>query len=106
MTETAPGALMVDPRAQSRDGGAAGVAHFFSDVRLVRDDLGDAAPGEPGEVVIAGPNVMQRYWGLPDATQQAFLDGELVSLRRRGDRRRGRCDHDRRPDEGCLHLRR
>jgi fatty-acyl-CoA synthase len=76
MTETAPGALMVDPALGRQVAGAAGVAHFFTDVRIVRDDLGDAAPGEPGEVVIAGPNVMQRYWGRADATQRAFVGGD------------------------------
>ena len=76
MTETAPGALMVDPALGRQVAGAAGVAHFFTDVRLVHDDDAEAAPGEPGEVVIAGPNVMQRYWGRPDAMQQAFLDGD------------------------------
>jgi fatty-acyl-CoA synthase len=75
MTETAPGALLVDPHDMHDTVGAAGVAHFFSDVRILRDDLGAAEPGEPGEVVIAGPNVMQGYWGLPEVTDQAFLDG-------------------------------
>jgi fatty-acyl-CoA synthase len=75
MTETAPGALIVDPHLSAETVGAAGVAHFFTDVRLVRDDGSAAASGEPGEVVIAGPNVMRGYWGLPEATAQAFLDG-------------------------------
>ena len=75
MTETAPGALLVDPRVSREMVGAAGVAHFFSDVLILRDDLGAARAGETGEVVIAGPNVMQGYWGLPEATEQAFLDG-------------------------------
>ncbi len=75
MTETAPGALMVDPRMSHETVGAAGVAHFFTDVRIVSGDLSDADPGEPGEIVIAGPNVMQEYWRLPEATEQAFLEG-------------------------------
>jgi fatty-acyl-CoA synthase len=75
MTETAPGALIVDPHLSAETVGAAGVAHFFTDVQLVRDDGSPAAPGETGEVVIAGPNVMRGYWGLPDATDQAFLNG-------------------------------
>jgi fatty-acyl-CoA synthase len=75
MTETAPGALIVDPRLSRETVGAAGVAHFFTDVRLVRDDGMPAAPGEPGEIVIAGPNVMRGYWGLPAATDAAFLEG-------------------------------
>lgn len=73
MTEASPGALMVDPNLSREAVGAAGVAHFFSDVRLVKDDGTAAAPGEPGEVLIAGPNVMQGYWGLPDATESAFI---------------------------------
>jgi fatty-acyl-CoA synthase len=75
MTETSPGALMVDPRLGRETAGAAGIAHFFSDVRLVRDGIHDVDPGEPGEVIIAGPNVMHGYWGLPDVTAQAFVSG-------------------------------
>jgi fatty-acyl-CoA synthase len=75
MTETAPGALMVDPALGREVAGAAGVAHFFTDVRIVHDDLAEVAPGEPGEVVVAGPNVMQGYWRRADATEQAFLGG-------------------------------
>lgn len=73
MTEAAPGALMVDPALGRHVAGAAGVAHFFTDVRIVRDDLDDVEPGEPGEVVIAGPNVMHHYWQRADATDQAFV---------------------------------
>ena len=73
MTETAPGALLVDPTLGRQMAGAAGVAHFFTDVRIVRDDLVEAEPGEPGQVVIAGPNVMPGYWERADATRQAFL---------------------------------
>jgi fatty-acyl-CoA synthase len=76
MTETAPGALMVDPALGRQTAGAAGVAHFFTDVRIVRGDLDEAAPGEPGEVVIAGPNVMHHYWERADATEQAFVGGD------------------------------
>ncbi len=74
MTETAPGALMVDPALGRESAGAAGVAHFFTDVRIVQDGE-EVVPGEPGEVVIAGPNVMHGYWERPDATEQAFLSG-------------------------------
>jgi fatty-acyl-CoA synthase len=75
MTETAPGALMVDPRLSRETAGAAGVAHFFTDVRIIGESGRETGPGEPGEVVIAGPNVMQGYWGLPDVTEHAFLPG-------------------------------
>lgn len=41
--------------------------------RVVSEDGRDVAPGEPGELVIAGPNVMQGYWHLPERTAQGFL---------------------------------
>jgi fatty-acyl-CoA synthase len=74
MTETAPGALFLSRRMASRVG-SAGKASFFTDVRLVRPDFEDAAPGEPGEIVVSGPNVMQGYWRQPDATAASTRDG-------------------------------
>src|SRR5690606_35163941 len=38
-------------------------------------DGSDMAPGEKGEVVVAGPNVMLGYWGRPDATAAVMDDG-------------------------------
>jgi len=75
MTETAPGALLLDRSMTRRKVGSAGVPHFFTDVRVARPDLTDVAVGEPGEVLIHGPNVMAGYWGLPDATAAAFAGG-------------------------------
>jgi fatty-acyl-CoA synthase len=75
MTETAPGALLMDPSMSHRKVGSAGVPQFFTDIRVVGPDLTDAAVGEPGEILISGPNVMQGYWGLPDATAAAFAEG-------------------------------
>ena len=33
-----------------------------------------APPGEPGELVIAGPQVMQGYWNRPEAAAAAFVE--------------------------------
>ncbi|GAA3810608.1 long-chain fatty acid--CoA ligase [Sphaerisporangium flaviroseum] len=68
MTETSPGALFLAAEHSVRKAGTAGVPCFFSDVRLVTADGTDAAPGEPGEVVVEGPNVMMGYWGRPEET--------------------------------------
>jgi fatty-acyl-CoA synthase len=41
----------------------------------VGPDGHDVMPGEKGEVIVAGPNVMLGYWGRPDATAEV-MDGE------------------------------
>jgi fatty-acyl-CoA synthase len=75
MTETAPGALMLGADRAVDKAGTAGVPSFFTDVRVVAPDGRDVAPGEKGEVVVAGPNIMLGYWNRPDATAEV-MDGE------------------------------
>src|SRR5499427_6285465 len=75
MTEASPGALLLDAAHVASKAGSAGVPHFFTDVRVVRPDLTQASPGETGEIVVAGPNVMQGYWNQPEATAAALADG-------------------------------
>jgi fatty-acyl-CoA synthase len=61
-----------------RKAGSAGTAAFFTDVRLARLDGTDALPGEPGEVLAQGPNVMPGYWRQLDATNAVLsADGWL-----------------------------
>ncbi|MFE5484822.1 AMP-binding protein [Streptomyces sp. NPDC056527] len=46
-------------------------------VRIL-DETGAEVPfGEPGEIAVRGPQVVPGYWGLPEATEQTFPDGEL-----------------------------
>ncbi|RVX38677.1 fatty-acyl-CoA synthase [Nonomuraea polychroma] len=75
MTETAPGATFLEASQSVRKVGSAGVPVFFADVRVVRPDLSDAPPGEPGEVLIQGPNVTPGYWDDAGATAAAFAEG-------------------------------
>jgi long-chain acyl-CoA synthetase len=47
------------------------------EVRVVKDDGTDASPGEVGEIIARGPNIMQGYWKRPDDTGLAIRDGWL-----------------------------
>lgn len=75
LTEAAPLALLLDAEEMAARVGAAGRPPFFTDVRVVHPDMADAAPGENGEIVIHGPNVMLGYWGRPEATDAAITHG-------------------------------
>jgi fatty-acyl-CoA synthase len=72
LSEAAPLVLLVDPEDAIRKVGAAGRPPLFVDVRIVRPDLVDVAPGETGELLVRGPNVMAGYWKRPDATRAAI----------------------------------
>jgi fatty-acyl-CoA synthase len=72
MTEAAPGVLFLGEAEGVRKAGTAGVPSFFTDVRVVRPDGTDAAPGGPGEIVVQGPNVSSGYWRRPQETAEAF----------------------------------
>jgi fatty-acyl-CoA synthase len=75
MTETSPGALLLDAAHVESKAGSAGVPHFFTEVQVVRPDLTPAPAGETGEIVVAGPNVMQGYWGQPEASAAVLARG-------------------------------
>ena len=72
MTEASPGALLLDAAHVQAKAGSAGVPHFFTEVRVARPDLSEAAPGESGEILVAGPNIMRGYWNQPEATSAAL----------------------------------
>ncbi|TQK43529.1 long-chain acyl-CoA synthetase [Streptomyces sp. SLBN-118] len=46
-------------------------------VRIVDEKGQDVPLGEQGEIAVSGPQVVPGYWRLPDATAEAFPDGEL-----------------------------
>ena len=48
---------------------------MFTEVRVVDDRMEDVKPGEIGEVVVKGPNVMKGYWNRFDATAEAITHG-------------------------------
>jgi malonyl-CoA/methylmalonyl-CoA synthetase len=55
--------------------GSVGLPLEGIEVRVDRADHSQAAPGEVGAVRLRGPNLFRGYWGQPEATQAAFVDG-------------------------------
>jgi long-chain acyl-CoA synthetase len=76
LTETSPVALG-NPLGSDRRPGAVGVPFPSTDIRVVdpEDPTRDRDPGERGELLIRGPQVFGGYWGRPEETAAALLDG-------------------------------
>ncbi|WP_433289840.1 AMP-binding protein [Pseudonocardia sp. CA-142604] len=54
-----------------------GVPIYNTVVRIVGDDGEDLPPGEIGEIVTTGPQVVAGYWNKPDETASAIPKGAL-----------------------------
>jgi long-chain acyl-CoA synthetase len=60
---------------RERKPGSIGLPVGGTEMRVVDDDGVEVAEGEPGEIVMRGPFVMQSYWGNEDATAEVMRDG-------------------------------
>lgn len=76
LSETSP-VVCFNHLDRLRKPGSIGEAIEGVDVRILDDDGDEVTPGEPGELVVRGPNVMKGYWQLPDATAETIVDGWL-----------------------------
>jgi long-chain acyl-CoA synthetase len=74
LTETAP-ALTTTALGDDARPDSIGLVLPGVDVRLVDEHGEDVDPGDPGEIVVRGPNVFAGYWGKPEETEAAFRDG-------------------------------
>ncbi|OXY89552.1 class I adenylate-forming enzyme family protein [Streptomyces diastatochromogenes] len=70
-------AATVNPVDGRRKPGTVGLPLPGQEVAVVRPDGSPAAPGEAGEVVVSGPNVMRGYLGRPEDTARTLVDGRL-----------------------------
>ena len=55
--------------------GSVGKEVFHIQMRIVDKNDRDVAPGEPGEIVVRGPNVFIGYWNKPADTAEAMASG-------------------------------
>jgi long-chain acyl-CoA synthetase len=54
-----------------------GVPVYDTVVRIVGEDGTDLPPGEVGEIVTTGPQVVKGYWNKPEETERALPGGSL-----------------------------
>ena len=73
LTEAA-GVVTTNPYEGAERPGTIGQPLPATRLRLLdkEDALADAPPGQPGELAILGPQVMQGYWQRPEAAETAF----------------------------------
>ncbi len=75
-TENSAMALM--PRhAVEKKKKSCGLPNFFTDIWIVNKKGEKLPPGEVGEIVAVGPNVMSGYWDMPEETKKTIVDGVL-----------------------------
>lgn len=73
MTETSP-VISLNPVHANRLG-TIGLPVPSTEVRIVDDAGNEVEAGQPGELVVRGPQVMLGYWNRPDETAKVMSDG-------------------------------
>ena len=78
LSEAGPLVLLLDGDRSLRKVGSAGRPPLLVDVRIVDQDGQDVEPGQTGELLARGPNVMAGYWRRPAETAEVLTpDGWL-----------------------------
>ena len=73
LTETSPAAV-ANRLDQTEFTGAIGLPLPSTDISIRDDDGNEVGFDTPGELCVRGPQVMQGYWGRPDATAEVLSD--------------------------------
>ena len=77
MTETAPAITVLRAEDALRKLGSCGKPVFHLDVKVVNMEGETLPTGEPGEVIVRGPNVIKEYWRRPKESAESIVDGWL-----------------------------
>jgi len=74
LTETSP-LVSFNPLDDRARPGSIGVPVPGTDIALVDDDDAPVPMGQPGELLVKGPQVMMGYWKRPDETEKSIKSG-------------------------------
>jgi long-chain acyl-CoA synthetase len=77
LSEASP-VLTANPTAHAKLG-TIGVPMPWTEIKCVDDDGREVAPGEHGELIARGPQIMAGYWNQPEETRIALRDGWLYT---------------------------
>ena len=75
LTEAGVNCFSLAPEDAIRKAGSVGRPVFHSRARIVDASDCAVAPGEVGELVLAGPHICSGYWRQPEATAEAYRGG-------------------------------
>jgi acyl-CoA synthetase (AMP-forming)/AMP-acid ligase II len=78
-TEASPCITILNAEDSLRKDLSVGKALPFLEARVVDDDDKFLPPGEVGELICRGPNVMEGYYGNPEGTREAIRNGWLYT---------------------------
>jgi fatty-acyl-CoA synthase len=88
-TEMSPVTCVLHAADAERKRGSVGQPVVNVEARIVDEQMNDVATGEVGEIVYRGPTVMQGYWNMPEANEEAvsggwFHSGDLCRMDEEG----------------------
>ncbi len=78
-TEVGGNATMMPEHLAMEEPEKCGWGGIYIELRVVRPDGSDCAPGEPGEIIMRSPGMMVGYWRNEAETAKALRDGWLYS---------------------------
>ncbi len=76
LTETAPG-VTSNAMGEEAKPGSIGRSLPGVEVRIIDGSGDDVEEGDPGEIIVRGPNVFRGYWRQEEATAEVLRDGWL-----------------------------
>lgn len=77
LTESSP-VICFNPIGHER-ADSIGIPAPFTQVRIVDEQGVTVAPGEPGEIIARGPQIMKGYWNNPEETAKTLKGGWLYT---------------------------